>query len=187
MLGPIEALVPRLAERFGKQVELAIEGGDLRVDVDLLRPIIRELGHVVRNAIDHGIEPADLRHGKPAAGQLTIRVAESGAGYQLEVADDGGGIDVDRVVAKARAKGLCSERELAGCSRDELLGLVFIEGLSTAETTSDVSGRGIGMSAVRNAVHGAGGTIRIHSELGRGTRIEITVPAHRAVACSTAA
>jgi two-component system chemotaxis sensor kinase CheA len=179
--------VPRLAERFGKQVELAIEGGDLRVDVDVLRPVIRELGHLVRNAIDHGIEPTDQRAGKPAAGRLTIRVAEHGPGYQLQVIDDGGGIDVERLIAKACAAGLCSERDLAGRGRQDLLDLVFLDGLSSAETTSEVSGRGVGMSAIRSVVEAAGGTIHVHSVLGQGTRVEITLPARRAVARSSAA
>jgi two-component system chemotaxis sensor kinase CheA len=179
LLGPIEALVPRLAERFGKQVDLVIEGGDLRVDAELLHPIVRELGHVVRNAIDHGIEPSAQRGGKPPAGQVMVRIAEDGTGYRIEVADDGGGIDVERVIARAREGGMCSERDLTGQTREQLLGLVFVEGLSTAEATTDVSGRGIGMSAIRNAVLGAGGAIRVGSEPGRGTRVEIVVPGRR--------
>jgi len=187
MLGPIEALVPRLAERFGKQVELVIEGSELRVDAEILRPVVRELGHLVRNAIDHGIESPDDRAGKPPAGQLTIRLGERGSGYELEVSDDGRGIDLELVVAKARAKGLCDGIDLENGSRAELLDLVFLDGLSTAETTNDVSGRGIGMSAIRSAVNSVGGTIQVHSDPGCGTRVEITVPRRRRRTHSTAA
>lgn len=176
MLGPLEALVPRLAKRFGKDVDLVVEGADLRVDLDLLRPVVRELGHLVRNAIDHGIEAMGARAGKPPTGHINIRLADDGKSYRIEVADDGRGIDVDRLVAQACRAGRCREADLEGKSRDELLRLVFLEGVSTAETTTDVSGRGIGMSAILAAVEGAGGTIRIHSSLGQGTSVEITVP-----------
>ena len=176
MLGPLEALVPRLAKRFGKDVALVIEGADLRVDLDLLRPVVRELGHLVRNAIDHGIEAAGARGGKSPTGHINIRLVDDGKSYRIEVADDGRGIDVDRLVDEARRSGRCDEADLRGKSRDELLGLVFLEGVSTAETTTDVSGRGIGMAAILGAVNSAGGSIRIHSSPGEGTSVEITVP-----------
>ena len=176
MLAPIEALVPRLAERFSKRVELVIVGGDLRVDAAVLAPVVRELGHVVRNAIDHGIEPADERGGKASTARLSIKFAEETTEYQIEIEDDGRGIDVDRLVAKARELRRGDDDDLASYTYEQLLELVFIDGLSTADATTDMSGRGVGMSAVCAAVSRAGGSIRVRSRPGQGTRIEIRVP-----------
>jgi two-component system chemotaxis sensor kinase CheA len=176
MLAPLEALVPRLAERFAKRVELVVEGGDLRVDADVLAPVVRELGHVVRNAIDHGIEPADQRAGKAGVARICIRFAEQTTDYQIEIEDDGRGIDVDGLRTRARAMGLHDEATLATRTYEELLDLVFVDGLSTATTTTDVSGRGVGMSAICAAVNRVGGTIRVRSQPRNGTCIEIRVP-----------
>ncbi len=176
ILGPLEALVPRLAERFAKHVDLVIEGGDLRIDAAVLGPVVRELGHVVRNAIEHGIEPADDRAGKATTARLSIKFAEDITDYQIEIEDDGRGVEVDRLVAKARELRLCSDLDLARWTYDQLLELVFIDGLSTAATTTDISGRGVGMSAICAAVGRAGGTIHVRSHPGQGTRIEIRVP-----------
>jgi len=176
MLAPIEALVPRLAERFAKSVELVVEGGDLRVDADVLAPVVRELGHVVRNAIDHGIEPADQRVGKASTARVRIRFSEQTAEYQIQIEDDGRGIDVDALRVRARAMGVSNDEALATRTYEELLELVFVDGLSTAATTTDVSGRGVGMSAICAAVNRAGGTISVRSQPGSGTCIEIRVP-----------
>lgn len=176
ILGPIDSLVSRLAERAGKQVTLLVEGGELRVDADVLAPLIREVGHLVRNAIDHGIELPEQRAGKPESGTLRISLSEGTAEYRLAIEDDGRGIDVHALAARACAAGLYQERDLAVRAPEDLLELVFAEGLSTAVATTDISGRGVGMPSVRSAVHRAGGTIQLRSELGRGTRIEIVVP-----------
>jgi two-component system chemotaxis sensor kinase CheA len=167
ILAPIETLVRRLADRFAKSVDLVIEGGDRPVDFDLLSPVVRELGHLVRNAVDHGIEEAGI---------VKIRFTEDRDHYAIEVADNGRGIDVDHLRERAIQKGIVSEAALAGASRNQLLELVFAEGLSTADPTTEISGRGIGMAAVRGAVASVGGRIRIESERDRGTRIEILVP-----------
>jgi len=176
MIASIEALVPRLAERFAKSVELVVEGGDLRVDAAILAPIVRELGHVVRNAIDHGIEPADQRAGKASTARVHIRFSEQTAEYQIQIEDDGRGIDVDALRDRARAMGMGDDATLATRTYEELLDLVFVDGLSTAATTTDVSGRGVGMSAICAAVNRVGGTISVRSQPGSGTRIEIRVP-----------
>lgn len=177
LLAPLEALVPRLAERAGKQVELHIEGGGVRVDAEVLGPIVRELGHVVRNAIDHGLESPEGRGTKPATGSLVITFSNDRDGYHIGVHDDGRGIDVARVAAKARAAGLCTDADLAARSREELLRLVFLDGVSTADAVTEISGRGVGMAAVQGAVRHAGGAIAIRSEPGAGTHVEILIPA----------
>jgi len=176
MLAPIEALVPRLAERFAKNVELVVEGGDLRVDANVLGPVVRELGHVVRNAIDHGIEPAGQRAGKASTARVRIKFAEQTAEYQIQIEDDGRGIDVDALRDRARAMGVDKDDTLETRTYEELLDLVFVDGLSTAATTTDISGRGVGMSAICAAVNRVGGTISVRSQPGSGTSIEIRVP-----------
>jgi len=175
LLAPFEDMVRRLAERCDKRVELAIEGRELRVDPDVLAPIVRELGHLVRNAIDHGIELEEDRGDKPNPAQLWIRVRELGGGYEFVVEDDGRGVDVKTLATKAAALGMV-EAELATRTYDELVELVFVDGLTTSGNITDVSGRGVGMSAIAAAVTSSGGSIRVHSRPNRGTRIEIRVP-----------
>jgi len=175
LLAPFEGMVRRLAERCEKKVELVIEGGEARVDSEILSPILRELAHLIRNSIDHGIEAADERGDKPVPARLVLRIAETDECYELDVEDDGRGIDVERLVLKARELGV-PEAELANRSYDELVELVYIDGLTTALPVSEVSGRGVGMSAIAAAVRRAGGSVRIRSRPGLGTRVEIRVP-----------
>ena len=174
LLAPLAELTRQLGQRFDKRVELVLEGGDLRVDVDALAPIARELGHLVRNAIDHGIEPEAERAGKPWPARLVLRVAETPVGHELTLEDDGRGIDVDRVVERAIALGF-DAGELATRTRAQLLQLVFVDGLTTRETVTEVSGRGVGMSALAAAVRRAGGEIAIESRVGQGTRIQLRI------------
>jgi len=175
LLTPFEDMVRRLGERCDKRVELVVEGGELRVDGETLAPIMRELGHVVRNAIDHGIETSEDRGDKPIPAQLCIRVSEVGADYEIVVEDDGRGVDVAMLAKKAIAMGV-PEADLSTRTYDQLVDLVFVDGLTTSGTVTDVSGRGVGMSAIAAAVRRGGGSIRVHSRPGRGTRIEIRVP-----------
>ena len=185
MLAPFDDMVRRLAERCDKRVDLVIEGGELRVDGAVVAPVMRELGHLVRNAVDHGLEASEDRGDKPIPAQLQIRVTEVGGDYKIVVADDGRGVDVETLAKKAIELGV-PEADLATRSYEELLELVFVDGLTTSRTVTDVSGRGVGMSAIAAAVRRGGGSIQIDSSPGRGTRIEIRIPrARRASSAQT--
>jgi len=179
ILGPIEDSVRQLAERREKRVDVVLEGLDTRLPARL-DGVMDQLGHLVRNSVDHGIETPDLRGNKPEQATLSISVAAERTGWRILVADDGRGIDADRVCHKAVSMGLVSEAAAAGMSRAQRIELLFLDGLSTAETVSDTSGRGVGMAAVRHAVQAQGGHISVWSETGVGTRFELWIPNGRA-------
>ena len=175
LLGPIEDFTSRLAERLGKTVDFAIEGGDTIVDVETMRPVLMSLSHLIRNAVDHGIEAPHARAAKPSAGRVRLRVREDARSYHVEVEDDGAGIDLPRVAERAVERGFAT-REVIEKMPDRGLSLIFVDGLSTAETTTNISGRGIGMSAVKSAVDGALGKMEIRTQPGKGTLFVLTVP-----------
>jgi len=131
---------------------------------------------LVRNSIDHGVELPEVRlqAGKPAMGTVHLDAYHRGGNIAVEVTDDGAGLDKDRILAKARARGLVGEKQTL--SESEIHDLIFAPGLSTADKTTDVSGRGVGMDVVRRNVQELGGKIEIHSERGRGSRFTITLP-----------
>ncbi len=176
VLGPLHTYVEKLAERLEKRVTFILKGGDVPVDVRRLRPIVRNLSHLLRNAVDHGIELPDDRGEKVADGTLEIRMEDAGRSWKLHVLDDGRGIDTDVLVARAVEQGRMSPEGANGLTPEERVGLIFVDGLSTAREATEVSGRGVGMAAVKAAVQDAGGTISVDSVLGRGTHIIITVP-----------
>lgn len=176
LLGPIEETVQRLADRLGKQAALQVAGAEVPVDASLA-PVFRVLPHLLRNALDHGIEPPDERGDKPEVAVISLAIERDGACTRVLLRDDGRGIDADRLAAGAVAKGLLSAEAAAALSHDEKLRLLFLDGLSTAEEVSTISGRGVGMAAVRETVEQLGGTIRIASERGRGTTFALEVPA----------
>jgi two-component system chemotaxis sensor kinase CheA len=175
LIGPVRAFVARLAERLEKRVQVTLQGGSVMVDADRLGPAFLSLPHLLRNAVDHGIE-AMRPEDKPTQARLDILVVDDGQGWQLIVEDDGAGIDPDRVAEHAVLKGMVSAERVARMNPREKLELIFLDGLSTAETTTDVSGRGVGMSAVRASVEPFGGSVEVHSQPGHGTRIVVRVP-----------
>jgi two-component system chemotaxis sensor kinase CheA len=175
LLGPIEAFAARLSERLGKTVDVAIAGGELLVDAELLRPVLSTVTQLVRNAMDHGIELPLDRGGKPARGSLVVRLASEDGRWVLSVADDGRGIQVERLAERAVEKGILTPDEARRMTRDEKVALIFCDGISTAAATTDVSGRGLGMSAVRQAVLERNGTISVETGDG-GTVVRIEVP-----------
>jgi chemotaxis protein histidine kinase CheA len=164
-------LARTLADRCGKQVRLQLAGGEIELDRDVLAAIRDPLTHLVRNAVDHGIEPAGRRLavGKPAHGTVRLAARTTAGRVVVEVADDGAGIDLSAVADSALAGGLVSSEQLAGMPVDELRRLVFRPGLSTAPAVSLVSGRGVGLDVVRANLEGIGGSVEIDSEPGRGT------------------
>lgn len=175
LLGPIEDFTSRLAERLGKRVDFAIEGGDTIVDVDTMRPVLMSLSHLIRNAVDHGVEVPFARAPKAEAGRVRLRVRDDARSYHVEVEDDGAGIDLARVAQRAIERGFAT-RDVIDKMPDRGLSLIFVDGLSTAETTTNISGRGIGMSAVKSAVDGALGKMEIRTQPGKGTTFLLSVP-----------
>ncbi|HXX90362.1 MAG TPA: chemotaxis protein CheA [Acidimicrobiales bacterium] len=182
---PIEQLwakLPRvvrdLASQFGKQVALEMEGGETELDRSLLEAVKDPLTHLVRNAIDHGIEMPEARHAaaKPTRGTLTLRAFHEGGQVVMEVADDGAGIDVTKVGAKAVERGLITPEQLSHMSEREVTDLVFRPGFSTAGKVTNVSGRGVGMDVVRTNIERIGGTVDLMTAPGRGTTFRIKIP-----------
>lgn len=176
-------LVRDIARRLGKEVELVLEGETTEADKNVIEALADPLVHIVRNALDHGMEQPDERRaaGKPAAGRLVLAARQEADRVVIEVADDGRGIDPARIRQKAHAKGLVDEAQLGRMSDQEAVNLVFLPGFSTAEAVSDLSGRGVGMDAVRSAVDGLNGTVQLTSVAGRGTRLQLTLPLSMAV------
>lgn len=171
-------IVRDLGQAFGKQIELVMEGADTELDKTVVEAIKDPLTHIVRNACDHGIETTERRiaAGKAAKGRLLLRACHEGGQVNIEIADDGGGVDTDRVKAKALAKGLMTPERVERMSEAELVKLVFLPGFSTAEAVTSVSGRGVGMDVVRTNIEKIGGSIDLHSVKGQGTTLRIRIP-----------
>jgi len=169
-------MVRDLAQRLGKQIELKLTGEQTELDKTVLEKIGDPLVHLVRNSIDHGIESPEARiaAGKPAEGTVHLDACHRGGNIAVEVSDDGGGLDRDRILAKARARGLVGPNDTL--TDPEIHELIFVPGFSTAEKTTDLSGRGVGMDVVRRNVKELGGKIELKSEPGRGSRFIITLP-----------
>jgi len=171
-------MIRDLARSENKQVQLIISGDETELDKTVLEAIGDPLMHLVRNAVDHGIElPADrLAHGKPAMGTVGLEVLKEGANVVIRISDDGRGMDPARLRAKALEKGLLSEADAAGLSDKRALELIFLPGFSTAEVVTDISGRGVGMDVVQSNIRQLHGTVAIASDIGRGTVMLITLP-----------
>ncbi|MGC1459822.1 MAG: chemotaxis protein CheA [Steroidobacteraceae bacterium] len=169
-------MVRDLGQRLEKQVELKLTGEATELDKTVLEKIGDPLVHLVRNCIDHGIETAAARAaaGKKAVGTIHMNASHRGGSICIEVSDDGGGLDCERILAKARAAGLVGAND--NLTREEVQELIFLPGFSTAEITTEVSGRGVGMDVVRRNVSDLGGKIEVQSERGRGSLFLITLP-----------
>src|SRR5207249_1302739 len=168
----------RLADPFTTQVNLQMDGAGTEVDKTINEAIKDPLTHLVRNAIDRGIETPDRRvaAGKPAAGRLLLRAFHEGGKVNIEIADDGCGIDAVAVARKAVEQGLVTADQVARMRQRELLSLVFLPGFSTAEKITKVSGRGVGMDVVKTNIERIGGTIDVQSRPGQGTSIHVKIP-----------
>ena len=176
LIGPIEEFTAKLAVRLEKEVELSLEGKEVLVHSDTIRPIFRVLPHLIRNALDHGIERMEERGAKPQAGQLRISVRDVEGAYEIEVVDDGRGIDVEVLGEKALKKGLVHKETLDKMGDEERLQLVFVDNLSSIELATEISGRGLGMQAVRDEVTRRHGTIVLSSRKNLGTRVLLRIP-----------
>lgn len=179
LLEILPLLVRELAREQGKEVDVVAQGGEIELDRRMLEALKDPLIHLVRNAIDHGIETPALRAaaGKPPHGTLTLAVSQRDGGkLEVRVTDDGAGIDGDRVREAARKLGATAAEEDARCDEREALELVFKSGVSTSPIITDVSGRGLGLAIVREKVERLGGTIAIESQHGAGTDYRIVLP-----------
>ncbi len=171
-------LVRDLSAELGKQVMVDIDGGDVELDREMIEIIRDPLTHIIRNAIDHGMEaPADRRiAGKREIGILSISARQSGNQILIDVVDDGRGIDDSKLVGKAIAEGIIDAADAARMSLRDRIALIFEPGLSTAAAVTAISGRGVGMDVVRSNVERIGGAIEVDSTLGQGTRVRLRVP-----------
>lgn len=171
-------LVRDISRKLGKSVDLRIEGETTEADKGVIEALADPLLHLMRNSLDHGIEPPEERRaaGKPETARLVLRATQEGDKVVLQIEDDGRGIDPGKIRASALRKGLISPETAAGLSETEAVNLIFLPGFSTAETVSDLSGRGVGMDAVRHTIEGLGGTVRLSSVVGLGTTVDLHLP-----------
>lgn len=182
---PVEQLFRRfprivrdVSKAQSKDVRLVLEGETTDLDKSILDALAEPLTHLVRNAVDHGVESPDQRRAneKPSQGTIKLNAYHQGNQVVIEVSDDGRGIDIDRVVAKAVSNGLISKEDASKLPEQDRLNLIFTPGLSTADTVTDISGRGVGMDIVKACMERLKGTVTIHTEMGIGTTFRLKLP-----------
>jgi two-component system, chemotaxis family, sensor kinase CheA len=171
----IPRMVRDLAHTLGKNVQVVITGEDVQIDKSMIEALESPINHLVRNCVDHGIEPPDQRRrvGKNETGTITIDISEAGGDVTLKIADDGSGIDPDKIRREAVRRGLTTSEQAEALGDREVLQFIFRSGFSTAERVTDVSGRGVGMDVVRTNVESLRGTIDLESEFGRGSAVTV--------------
>ncbi len=167
-----------LATSLGKQVQLEMEGADTELDRSIIEAIKDPLTHIVRNSCDHGIETPEerVRAGKPPVGRLSLRAYHEGGQVNIEISDDGRGLDPQRIKNKAIQRGLVRPEQAERMSERELLNLLFLPGFSTAERVTNVSGRGVGLDVVKTNIEKIGGVVDLSSRPGEGTTVRIKIP-----------
>jgi len=171
-------LVRDIATRLGKRVELVVEGKEVELDKAVIEAITDPLVHMLRNSIDHGIEPPEtrVREGKPPHGTIMLRASHQAGQVKLVISDDGAGIDVEKVKQKALLSGKLAPHQIYEMSEKQLVRLIFVPGITTVDSANEISGMGVGMDVVQSNLSRIGGVIDIHTELGRGTSFEIKLP-----------
>jgi two-component system chemotaxis sensor kinase CheA len=171
-------VVREMSISLSKPMQLSVEGEATEADKTIVEMLFEPLLHVIRNAIDHGVEDADQRRnaGKPPVATILLRAARDGDHVLIEVTDDGRGIDVERVRRVAKDRGIAGEEELRAMTDSEVVDLVFAPGFSTAARVTEMSGRGVGMDAVRSAVERVGGHVSIASRTNAGTTVSFSLP-----------
>lgn len=171
-------VVRDLAKSCNKKVRLDMEGKDTELDKTLIEAIKDPLTHIVRNSVDHGIEmPEDrVAAGKNPEGRLFLRAYHEGGQVNIEMVDDGAGIDPEKIKAKAISKNVITHQEAGRMTDRELINLIFTPGFSTAEKVSNLSGRGVGMDVVKTNIEKIGGSVEIHSRVGEGTTLKVKIP-----------
>ncbi len=178
VFGKFPRVVRDLSQALGKSIELQMEGSDVEMDKALIEGLSDPLTHMIRNSADHGIETAEARSalGKVPTGRITLKAYHQAGLVLIELADDGHGIDLQKVCAIALEKGLVSREQMQAFSDQEKMHLIFLPGLSTADAVTGVSGRGVGMDVVKNNLEKLGGKIEIESEPGLGVLFRIKLP-----------
>ncbi|MDH3380246.1 MAG: Hpt domain-containing protein, partial [Gammaproteobacteria bacterium] len=173
-------IVRQTARELNKQADLTVSGADVEIDRNVLEPLLGPLEHMIRNAVAHGIEPVEQRTriGKPSMAQIEVACREDDGEVIIDFSDDGAGLDFDSIRARARAAGLAAGAEIAD---DEIIQLLVMPGVSTAAAVTQLSGRGVGMDVVNNAVRRLGGSITVRSERGRGATFSIRVPVNLSI------
>ncbi len=178
LFAALPRLVRDLSAELGKQVMIDLEGGDVELDREMVEMVRDPLTHIIRNAIDHGIETpsARLAEGKREIGMLSIAARQSGNTISIVVSDDGRGLDEEKIAAKAVSMGLITTKQSAQMNREKILQLIFEPGFSTADEVSSVSGRGVGLDVVRDNLEKVGGSIKVSSQPGVGTLFTLQIP-----------
>lgn len=190
LFGRFPRVVRDLARQEGKEIRLVLEGGETTADRRLLERLNSPLTHLVRNAVDHGVEPPGerSRRGKPAEAAMRLSAVRRGPLLEVSLEDDGGGLDLEAIARRALESRLRTAEQLAQASEADLSALIFVPGFSTRTVVSDLSGRGTGLDAVRSDVEGMGGTIGVESSPGGGTafrlRIPLTLATSQVMVCS---
>jgi two-component system chemotaxis sensor kinase CheA len=171
-------MVRDLAKELGKDIEFIIEGKETELDRTVIDEIGDPLVHLLRNAVDHGIEYPQIRrqNGKPSTGLVRLVARHEGNNVFIEVTDDGGGFDLETIRAKALEKGLASPQDLSSMTPGQVTDLLFRPGFSTAQNVTDVSGRGVGLDVVKNKIESLNGEIQVDTVLGQGTTFKIRLP-----------
>jgi two-component system, chemotaxis family, sensor kinase CheA len=181
-IGNIWSKFPRtvrdLALNCGKEVRVEMEGKETELDRTIIEAIKDPLTHLVRNSVDHGIESAEDREkaGKEPTGRLVLRAFHEGGQVNIEISDDGAGLDLERIRRKAIERGVVPADQAARMPDRDIFNLIFLPGFSTAEKVSNVSGRGVGMDVVKTNVEKIGGTVDVHSTAGKGTTVKVKIP-----------
>ncbi len=177
-------LIRELATECHKKIDLVTEGADTELDRQLIEILRDPLTHMIRNSADHGLEtPAErIAAGKREAGEIRVAASHEAGQITITIADDGRGLDVEKIKAKLIKNGVVAEADLAKMSNDEIFKYIFAPGFSTAQTVTNVSGRGVGMDVVRSNIESIGGSISLKSELGKGTQFSMRIPLTLAIA-----
>ena len=177
-------LVRELSTSLGKNIDLVTEGADTELDRQLIEVIRDPLTHLIRNCADHGIERPEERiaNGKPEFGEIRVSAAHEAGQITIDIADDGKGLDIERIKTKVITQGLATEQDLRSMSNEEIYRFIFEPGFSTAQVVSNVSGRGVGMDVVRSNIEGIGGSVSLSSVPGRGSRFSLRIPLTLAIA-----
>jgi two-component system chemotaxis sensor kinase CheA len=176
-------LVRDISKKLGKEVQLVVEGEETEADKNIIESLADPLIHIIRNSLDHGIEMPEIRQrmGKSSQGTIRVSARQESDRVLIEILDDGAGINPQRIRAKAIERGLIPEDKAQTLTDTEAVQLIFLPGFSTADTISDLSGRGVGMDVVRNAVERVNGHVALSSEFGKGTRLTLSLPLSMAV------
>jgi two-component system chemotaxis sensor kinase CheA len=171
-------MIRDLANKVGKKIEMSVVGAEIEIDKSTLEKISDPILHILRNSVDHGLELEKDRvsSGKDPTGKILLKAKNIGTGIQLEISDDGRGLDPEKIIAKAIANGIMTSAQASTITKEEIFNLIFLPGFSTAEKITEISGRGVGMDIVRSSILAAKGKFTINSEAGQGTTIVIELP-----------